>query len=161
MTRKKKTEETIDEEANQRALDEAAGVNEVRRSTLAPPPVTRPANAQPLVKTDTREKLLYKLASMGTPLGDEFFDKFPDRQEILELSLDISARLLIVAILNSEMPPTQRIASMRLAAALAGKPLPASEEDEKFKGTPPPVIPKGSKEDVTRTLEAIRRVSAT
>jgi hypothetical protein len=158
MTRKKKTEEPIDEEANQRALDEAAGVAKVAsRSSLAPLPVTRPANAQPLVKTDTREKLLYKIACAGTPLGDEFFDKFPDRQEILELSLDLSARLLIVAILNSEMPVTQRIASMRVVASLAGKNVP-EEEDDKFK-TPPLTIPKGSKEDVANTLEAIRRVS--
>lgn len=128
MTRKKKTEQPIDEEANRRALDEAAGVAEVRRSSLAPPPVMRPANALPLLKADTKEKLLYKIASSGTPLGDEFFDKFPDRQEILELSLDISARLLIVAICNSEMAATQRIASMRVVAALAGKTLPSEEE---------------------------------
>jgi hypothetical protein len=128
MTRKKKAEQPIDEEANRRELDEAAGVAEVRRSSLAPPPVTRPANAQPLVKTDTREKLLYKLACTGTPLGDEFFKQFPDRQELLELSLDISARLLIVAICNSELAPTQRIASMRVVAALAGKIVPSEEE---------------------------------
>jgi hypothetical protein len=128
MTRKKKTEAPIDEEANRRALDEAAGVAEVRRSSLAPPPVMRPANAMPLLKADTREKLLYKIACAGTPLGSDFFDQFPDRQEILELSLDISARLLIVAICNSEMAATQRIASMRVVAALAGKTLPSEEE---------------------------------
>lgn len=160
MTRKKKAEEKpIDEEANQRALDEAAGVAEVRRSLLAPPPVARPANAAPLVKTDTREKRLYEIArACTTNLNDAFFDEFPDRQEILELALDISSRLLTVAILNGDMPPTQRIASMRLAAALAGKQLPASEEGERFQSAPPLVIPKGSKEEVAKTLDKIRQV---
>jgi len=157
-TRKKKTEETVDEEANQRALDEAAGVAEVRRSSLAPPPATRPANAAPLVKTDTREKRLYQIACTGTPLGDSFFDEFPDRQEILELSLDLSARLLIVAILNSEMPVTQRIASMRLVASLSGKQVPADDEDQRFKSAPL-AIPRGSKEEVANTLDKIRQLS--
>jgi hypothetical protein len=129
----------LDEEENARALDEAAGVAEVRRSSLAPPPVTRPANTAPLLKADTREKLLYKLACTGTPLGSEFFDQFPDRQELLELSLDISARLLIVAICNSEMAPTQRIASMRVVAALAGKTLP-SEEEQPAKPSSQPAV---------------------
>lgn len=160
MTRKKKAEEKpIDEEANQRALDEAAGVAEVRRSSLAPPPVARPANAAPLVKPDTREKLLYKIACTGTPLGDEFFDKFPDRQEILELSLDLSARLLIVAILNSDMPVTQRIASMRLVASLSGKQVPADDEEQRFRAAPPLAIPRGSKEEVSATLDKIRALS--
>lgn len=144
---------------NQRALDEAAGVAEVRRSSLAPPPFTRPANAQPLIKTNTREKLLYKIACTGTPLGDEFFDKFPDRQEILELSLDLSARLLIVAILNSEMPVTQRIASMRVVAALAGKVL-APEESETTKPSAPPLtMPTGATDDVEASLKKFREMS--
>jgi hypothetical protein len=157
-TRKKKTEETIDEEANRRALDEAAGVAEGRRSTLAPPPVTRPADAQPLVKTDTREKLLYKIACTGAPVGNEFFDEFPDTDEVLKLALSISVRLLMIAICNSELAATQRIASMRTIIALNGKQLPATEDDAAFKPAPL-AIPTGSKEDVTRTLEAIKRVS--
>jgi hypothetical protein len=125
-----KPDAVLDEEANRQALDEAAGVAEVRRSTLAPPPATRPANAMPLLKPNTREKLLYKIASAGTPLGSDFFDDFPDMQEILALSLSISTRLLIVAICNSELAPTQRISAMRLVAALNGKQLPATEDEQ-------------------------------
>lgn len=156
---KSKTILEAEEIENQRALDEAAGVAEVRRSSLAPPPVTRPANAIPLVKTDTREKLLYKLACTGTPLGDDFFKQFPDRQELLELSLDISARLLIVAICNSEMAPTQRIASMRVVAALAGKVL-APEESETTKPSAPPLaMPTGATEDVQRSIDKFNELS--
>lgn len=161
MTRKKKTNEPIDEEANQRALDEAAGVAEVRRSSLAPPPVTRPANAMPLLKADTREKRLYQIARACTEnLNDAFFDEFPDRQEILDLALDISARLLTVAILNPDMAATQRIASMRLAASLAGKQVPDPEDDARFKPASAPLtIPRGSKEEVASTLEKIKALS--
>jgi hypothetical protein len=157
MPRKKKTEETIDEEANRRALDEAAGVVEGKRSSLAPPPATRPANAQPLVKADTREKLLYKIACEGAPLGDEFFREFPDMKELLELALVISARLMIVAVCNGLMPPTQRISAIRVLASLAGKQVP-DEEDDKFKPAPL-AIPRGSKEEVNATLEKIRQLS--
>jgi len=126
-------------------------------STIHIPTTTVARPLKPLVRENTREKLLYKIACAGSPIGDEFFNEFPDRQELLELSLDIAARLLIVAIVNGEMPPTQRIASIRVVASLAGKNVP-EEEDDKFK-TPPLTIPKGSKEDVANTLEAIRRVS--
>ena len=158
MTRKKKIEES-EEAENQRALDEVAGVAEVRRSSLAPAPITRPSNAKPLLKSDTKEKRLYTIACTGTPIGNEFFDEFPDTPEILTLALSISVRLLIVAICNSELAPTQRISAMRLVAALNGKQLPATEDEPSFKGSSPLAIPTGSKEDVTRTLEAIRRVS--
>lgn len=156
VTRETKSTTVLDEEANRRALDEAAGVAEVRRSSLAPPPVMRPANAAPLLKADTREKRLYQIASAGTPLGSEFFDEFPDRQEILELALDISARLLIVAILNSEMPPTQRIASMRLAAALAGKQIGPTEEEQPAKQTHAPAVDASS---AMRSIDKIRQLT--
>ena len=156
MTKKKKIEET-EELRNAQELDEKAGVAPVASVKRE---VTRPANALPLVKTNTREKLLYKLACMGTPIGDEFFDQFPDRQEVLELSLDISARLLIVAILNSEMPATQRIASMRVVASLAGKNVPDPEDEPGFKPASAPLaIPRGSKEEVANTLDKIRQLS--
>jgi hypothetical protein len=162
MARKKKTEETVDEEANRKALDEIAGV--------APPvasvkpierEVTRPANAQPLVNTDTKEKLLYKIASTGTPIGNEFFDQFPDVQEILTLALSISVRQLVIAMCNPDLAATQRIAAMRTVIALSGKPLPAEEDETNAATRPAPLaIPTGSKADVSRTLEAIRRVSS-
>jgi len=156
MTKKKKVDET-EELRNAQELDEKAGVAPVASVKRE---VTRPANALPLVKTNTREKLLYKLACMGTPIGDEFFDQFPDRQEVLELSLDISARLLIVAILNSEMPATQRIASMRVVASLAGKNVPDPEDEPGFKPASAPLaIPRGSKEEVANTLDKIRQLS--
>ncbi len=158
MTRKKKTEEPIDEEQNRKALDDAAGV---AKSAELPDPknFSRPANGMPLLKTDTREKLLYKIACTGTPLGAEFFDNFTDMKEVLELALSISVRLCVVAICNSELAPTQRIACMRLVAALNGKQLPPTDEESSPRPAPPFSIPTGSKEDVTRTLEAIKRVS--
>jgi hypothetical protein len=170
MTRKKKTEETVDEEANRKALDEIAGVAPVssvkpveRFPGVALPTreVTRPANAQPLVTTDTKEKLLYKIASTGTPIGNEFFDQFPDVQEILTLALSISVRQLVIAMCNPDLAATQRIAAMRTVIALSGKPLPAEEDETNAATRPAPLaIPTGSKADVTRTLEAIRRVSS-
>ena len=161
MTRKKKTEQPpIDEEANQRALDEAAGVVEVRRSSLAPPPVTRPANAAPLLKADTREKRLYVVACSGTPLGQEFFDEFPDVKEMLELALSISARLMVVAACNTELAPTQRISAIRVLAALAGKQVPDAEESPLARPGAPLVMPTGASQDVESTLDKIRKLSA-
>jgi len=154
-----KSNAVLDEEANQRALDEAAGVAEVRRSSLAPP-VTRPANAQPLVKTDTREKLLYKVACTGTPLGNEFFDNFPDVKEVLELALVISARLMVVAACNADLAPTQRISAIRVLASLAGKQLAPEEDEPGFRPAGAPLaIPRGSKEEVSATLDKIRQLS--
>jgi hypothetical protein len=125
--------------------------------TVADLAVTVARPLKPLVRENTREKLLYKIACAGAPIGDEFFDEFPDRQELLELSLDIAARLLIVAIVNGELAPTQRIASIRVVASLAGKFVPEEEED-KFKPVPL-AIPRGSKEEVNATLEKIRQLS--
>jgi hypothetical protein len=148
----------IDEEANQRALDEAAGVADVRRSSLVPP-VTRPANAMPLLKADTKEKRLYQIACTGTPLGAEFFDEFPDMKEILDLALIISSRLMVVAACNADLGAPQRIAAIRVLAALAGKLVPDPEEVERFKGAPSLAIPRGSKEEVANTLDKIRQLS--
>jgi hypothetical protein len=123
--------------------------------------VERPQNAMPLLKADTREKRLYKIASMGTPLGSDFFDEFPDKQEILELSLSISTRLLIVAICNSELAPTQRISAMRLVAALNGKQLPANEEDTTANRPTPLTIPAvRMDESAQRSVDKIREISA-
>jgi hypothetical protein len=149
---------------NQRALDEAAGVapavsvKTVERDYGNPPLTPRPANAIPLLKPDTREKLLYKLASSGTPLGTEFFDQFPDRQEILELALTISVRLMIVAICNSELVPTQRIAAMRCVMALNGKQLPA-EDTETVKPAPPPPASLPSMDQAQRSIDRLRELS--
>ena len=132
-----KSNSVLDEETNRREMDEAAGVAEVQRSSLAPPPITRPQNAMPLLKADTREKRLYKIACTGTPLGAEFFDEFPNLQEILELALSISVRLLVVAICNSEVSPAQRISAMRLVAALNGKQLAPDEDEPGAKPTAP------------------------
>jgi hypothetical protein len=150
---------TIDEEANRKALDEAAGVAEVRRSSLAPPPVTRPANAQPLVKTDTREKLLYKIASSGTPIGNEFFDLFPDVQEILTLALNIAVRQLSIAMCNPDLAATQRIASMRTIIALNGKQLPGDDDEQSARPAPPLAMPTGATQDVEASLKKIRELS--
>ena len=93
-------------------------------------------------------------------LGDEFFDKFPDMKEILELSLLISTRLLIVAICNSDMATTQRISAMRLVASLAGKQLAPEEDEPGFRPASAPLtIPRGSKEEVSATLDKIRQLS--
>jgi hypothetical protein len=117
-------------------------------------------NAMPLLKADTREKRLYKIASMGTPLGSDFFDEFPDKQEILELSLSISTRLLIVAICNSELAPTQRISAMRLVAALTGKELPPNEEDVTANKPTPLTIPAlRMDESAQRSVDKIRELS--
>jgi hypothetical protein len=113
-----------------------------------------------ILKSDTREKLLYKVACAGAPLGNEFFDQFPDMKEILELSLVIAARLMVVAACNTELVPTQRIAAIRVLASLAGKQIPEEEEDSKFKAAPPLAVPRGSKEEVSATLEKIRQLSS-
>jgi hypothetical protein len=148
------TKRKVSPERKEDATTMEPTVAEIGKPDLAAT-VVRPL--KPLVHENTREKLLYKIACAGAPIGDEFFDEFPDRQELLELSLDIAARLLIVAIVNGEMAPTQRIASIRVVASLAGKFVP-EEEDDKFK-TPPLTIPKGSKEEVSATLDKIRQLS--
>jgi hypothetical protein len=146
-----------DEEANLRELDARAGVAPVASVKRE---VTRPANAAPLLKADTKEKRLYVLACRGTPLGQEFFDEFPDRQEVLDLALDISARLMTVAACNPDLAPTQRISAIRVLASLAGKQVPDPEDEAGFKPASAPLaIPRGSKEEVADTLEKIRRLS--
>jgi len=145
---------------NARALDVAAGVASVK--TVQRDEVTRPANATAHVKADTREKRLYEIARACTGnLNDAFFDEFPDRQEILDLALDISTRLLTVAILNGDVPPTQRISAMRLVAALNGRQLPPAEDGEPTKvwTAPPLTIPTGATDDVQRSLDKIRELS--
>jgi hypothetical protein len=117
--------------------------------------VARPLT--PLLKLNTREKRLYQLASRGAPIGDEFFDEFPDLKEMLDLALVISARLMAVAACNTELAPTQRISAIRVLASLAGKQVPDEEED-KFKAAPL-TIPRGSKEEVASTLDKIRALS--
>jgi hypothetical protein len=149
----------IDEEANQRALDEAAGVAEVRRSSLAPPPAIRPQNAMPLLKADTPEKRLYKIACSGTPLGAEFFDEFPDTEKILELALSISVRLLVVAICNSEVSPAQRISAMRLVAALNGKQTGPTDEEQPARPAPPSA-PSVDVSSAIRSIDKIRALAA-
>jgi hypothetical protein len=166
-SRAAKSKTVLDEEANRRALDEAAGVGARERevwqkkdpeiAAILYPDSPKPATA--LLKTDTREKLLYKIACAGTPLGAEFFDNFPDRQEILELALSISARLCVVAICNGELAPTQRIACMRLVAALCGKQLPAEEDPTVNRPAPPFSIPAGGTDDVQKSLDKFRELS--
>jgi hypothetical protein len=156
MAPKKKIEER-EEIENEKQLDAAAGISKTPsvkpfQTNIQPPP-----NAQPLLKPDTREKLLYKVACTGTPLGSDFFDNFLDMEETLKLALSISVRLLTVALCNSELAPTQRIAAMRTIIALNGKQL-TEEEDDKFKN-PPLAVPRGSKEEVASTLERIRQLS--
>jgi hypothetical protein len=156
--RKKKPIEANEELRNAQELDEKAGVAPV--ASVKPIEVTRPANAAPLLKADTKEKRLYVLACRGTPLGQEFFDEFPDRQEVLDLALDISARLMTVAACNPDLAPTQRISAIRVLASLAGKQVPDPEDEAGFKPASAPLaIPRGSKEEVADTLEKIRRLS--
>lgn len=151
----------IDEEANRRALDEAAGVPATNMGTLpVRREVARPANAAPLLKADTREKRLYVVACSGTPLGQEFFDEFPDVKEMLELALSISARLMVVAACNTELAPTQRISAIRVLAALAGKQVPDAEESPLARPGAPLVMPTGASQDVESTLDKIRKLSA-
>jgi hypothetical protein len=151
------TKRKVSPERKEDATTMEPTVAEIGKSDLAAT-VARPLT--PLLRPNTREKRLYQIASAGPLITDAFFEEFPDRQEILELALDISARLLTMAILNGEVPPTQRIAAMRLAASLAGKQVPDPEEDARFKAAPPLAIPRGSKEEVTATLEKIRQLSS-
>ena len=102
----------------------------------------------------TREKLLYKVASAGTPIGNEFFDQFTDIQEILALSLSISVRLLIVAICNGELAPTQRISAMRCVMALNGKQIPATDEEQSTK----PVAPQVHAADISSAQRSIDKI---
>jgi hypothetical protein len=120
------------------------------------PSITRAQNALPLLRADTREKLLYKVACYGTPLGSDFFDQFPDVQEILTLSLSISVRLLIVAICNSEMATTQRISAMRLVAALNGKQLPGEDEQP----AKPPTQAAVDASSAIRSIDKIRALAS-
>jgi hypothetical protein len=160
MPRKTKKVDEQEEEENRKALDAAAGVAQPASVKTVEREVTRPANAMPLLKPDTREKLLYKTACTGTPLGSDFFDVFPDRQELLDLAFSISVRLLIVAICNSEVSPAQRISAMRLVAALNGKQLPATEEaDPTTRPAPPLAIPTGAVDDLQKSLDKFRELS--
>jgi hypothetical protein len=149
------TKRKVSPERKEDATTMEPTVAEIGKPDLAAT-VARPL--MPLLKADTKEKRLYKIACAGTPLTSDFFDEFPDMKELLELALIISARLMVVAACQTALPPTQRISAIRVLAALAGKQIPDGEEDPRFKA-PPLAIPTGSKEEVAKTLDKIRAVS--
>src|ERR1700689_4089257 len=142
MPRKAKTNRIgpLEEAENAKALDAAAGVpvstprkgetEEILREVIA--------SLEPSLTYDTREKLLLKCASEG--LTDEFFEKFTDRKELLDLTCMLGIRKLAVIICCRDLEIADVkdvIATMRVVLNMVyGEN--ASMSPEKF--IPPPAV---------------------
>jgi hypothetical protein len=162
MPRKNKNIHKIgprEEAANEAALDQAAGVKPAREDS--PPAV--PTNSEaPKLKTDTREKLLYKLASEG--FSDALFDTFTDRKELLDLTCMLGIRKLavIVCCRDTEVADVKdAIASMRVVLNMVyGEN--ASMDPNKFIAPPAAVetIPTGASEGADDSIDKMKRFGA-
>lgn len=97
---------------------------------------------------ETREQELHNFGCGGT-MGEAFFEKFPDTQEMVGLAVTIGVRKLIGIICNSETAPKDVIPAVRLLALLNGKAV--GDED--------PATGPGSDGISSELLEAVRRNS--
>jgi hypothetical protein len=173
MPRKAKTNRIgpLEEAENAKALDAAAGIPVLSKEDALPrasetteewaarvregrPPVDA---ATPLTY-DTREKLLLKCASEG--LTDEFFEKFTDRKELLDLTCMLGIRKLAIIICcrDTEIADVKDvIATMRVVLNMVyGEN--ASMDPGKF--IPPPAvetIPTGAIAGLDATMEKIKK----
>jgi hypothetical protein len=130
-------------------LERDSGRAEVPSSSLGPP-----TN----LTYDTREKLLLKCASEG--LTDEFFEKFTDRKELLDLTclLGIRRLAIIICCRDVEIADVKDvIATMRVVLNMVyGEN--ASMDPGKF--IPPPAvetIPTGAIAGLDATMEKIKK----
>src|ERR1700685_113391 len=162
MPRKTKTNRIgpLEEAENAKALDAAAGVPDIKQERELAKELDKKsitALASPLTY-DTREKLLLKCASEG--LTDEFFEKFTDRKELLDLTCMLGIRKLAIIICcrDTEIADVKDvIATMRVVLNMVyGEN--ASMSPEKF--IPPPAvatIPTGGLEGLDATMEKMRK----
>lgn len=68
-----------------------------------------------------RERKLYEVGLTGLPLGQSFFDEFPDTTQVLPLALSIAVRRLVAIICDSDTAPKDLIPAARLIFQLNGK----------------------------------------
>src|SRR6202451_4362147 len=162
MPRKTKTNRIgpLEEAENAKSLDAAAGVPDIERERELAAELDRKSIAalSPALTYDTREKLLLKCASEG--LTDEFFEKFTDRKELLDLTCMLGIRKLaaIICCRDLEIADVKDvIATMRVVLNMVyGEN--ASMSPEKF--IPPPAvatIPTGGLEGLDATMEKMRK----
>jgi len=170
----------LEEAENAKALDAAAGVTDVRLpgpalaattaafhspGRKAPMSLDEPDAKEyapaPSLTYDTREKLLLKCAGEG--LTDEFFSKFTDRKELLDLTCMLGIRKLAVIICCRDLEIADVkdvIATMRVVLNMVyGEN--ASMSPEKF--IPPPAIatiPTGGTDGIDASVEKFKRLSA-
>jgi hypothetical protein len=172
MPRKNKTNRIgpLEEAENAKALDAAAGVAKpgpltaalpavVERLQKVLPPVDNAAQSGSLTY-NTREKLLLKCASEG--LTDEFFEKFTDRKELLDLTCMLGIRRLamIICCRDTEIADVKdAIAVMRVVLNMVyGEN--ASMSPEKFIAPPPTAqIPAGATEGVDAAMEKMKKLA--
>jgi hypothetical protein len=164
MPRKPKTNRIgpLEEAENAKALDAAAGVPDIKRDReiAAELDVKSIAALSPALTYDTREKLLLKCASEG--LTDEFFEKFTDRKELLDLTclLGIRRLAIIICCRDVEIADVKDvIATMRVVLNMVyGEN--ASMSPEKF--IPPPAIatiPTGGAEGIEASVAKFKKFS--
>lgn len=165
MPRKNKTNRIgpVEEIENAKALDAAAGVpapDVPKPITGAGADVFRLGGTVAPLTYDTREKLLLKCASEG--LTDEFFEKFTDRKELLDLTCMLGIRKLAVIICCRDLEIADVkdvIATMRVVLNMVyGEN--ASMSPEKF--IPPPAvttIPTGGTEGIDASVAKYKKLS--
>lgn len=73
-----------------------------------------------MTKKESREVQLLKAAA-NLPIGLDFFDAFPENEEMLALGLTLAIRRLLNIIANTETAPKDVIPAARLIFQLNGK----------------------------------------
>lgn len=152
----------VEEIENAKALDAAAGVAGVKRERELAEELDAKSIAAlaPKLTYDTREKLLLKCAGEG--LTNEFFEKFTDRKELLDLTCMLGIRKLAVIICCRDLEIADVkdvIATMRVVLNMVyGEN--ASMSPEKF--IPPPAvttIPTGGTEGIDASVAKYKKLS--
>jgi hypothetical protein len=139
-----------------------SAADDVKKPGRPPKPeVERPEDAQPLIKGDTREKLLYKIACSGLPLGNEFFDNFDDEKEIARLSIKIGIRRLALMVSHRDYANDPSfLGAMRLLANLTlGVRIDDTEAERPTISRPSLTMPVGASDGIQSALDKIKDLS--
>lgn len=122
----------------------------------APPPTTEPPTIPVASSTRERERLLYKFALAGLPFGAEFFESFPDPQEVATLAFSLVIRRLAVVVSSPDHADVKDVlAAARVLAQINGKEDPTEPPPERFDARPI-TLPTGSLASAQQSIERIR-----
>jgi hypothetical protein len=82
-----------------------------------------------------RERKLYEIGSTGLPIGQSFFDEFPDTNEVLPLALSLAVRRLVTIVCDKDVADKDFIPAARLIFQLNGKDVGLGDEGSSLAGS--------------------------